>query len=208
MENLNNIFTIIITISTSFSIGSIIVALINISYNRKTTITEIDKKKFYFYKSIFFSAVKNSLHEEIELDISQQFYKNLHQQIKNDENKSLLLSKQVIYLLKKINDEKKYEITSKLNKQIEKDFNNIKYKFNYQTANTKDKIIYAGFVLLLLLSLMFFFSSIIILVAFISTGNFLSYLNENTKIMILLISSISTILTSIYLIDNSYVIKK
>lgn len=206
---MGNLTTIFMSILGTLSIGSIIATIINNSYNRKTTITDIDKKKFYFYKYIFFSAVATPLNEKINDEKSKEFYQQLYQQIKYNENTSLLLSEEAIKLLKKIVNDKKYKITHKLNNRIKKDFRNLKYKFNYYTTNIKDRIIYIVVYIIFLISLSLLFASIIQLIVCIDIGEplyFLSKENEIYQIMTIL-GLIGTLLTSVYLAENYYIFK-
>lgn len=137
---MNNGITLLLSVISSFSVGSILTTIVSHSLNIRITITDIDKKRFDFYKTIYFSAVKNSVGENISNDKAIIYFEKLYQEVKLYENKSLLLSTEVIKLLKQFHDDTKHKRYFRLQKIISREFEEMKRKFHY-TSYSRIKVL-------------------------------------------------------------------
>lgn len=125
----------ILNLVSALSLGSLIIRY----YDQKKPISDIDKKRFSLYKDIYFNSVKNSFDEKIDSDIAKNYLIELCNEIKYDEDKSLLISRDLINLLRKFyyDFQKDDHILYKVQSQSEKEFRILLKKFGYiKSINT------------------------------------------------------------------------
>lgn len=125
----------ILNLVSALSLGSLIIRY----YDQKKHISDIDKKRFSLYKDIYFNSVKNSFDEKIDSDIAKNYLIELCNEIKYDEDKSLLISRDLINLLRKFyyDFQKDDHILYKVQSQSEKEFRILLKKFGYiKSINT------------------------------------------------------------------------
>lgn len=143
----SDLFNILIpAIITSASIGTIISTVLQYYFKKNNTISDIDLARFNLYKNIYFSGVKNSFDKKIDKEIAHPFFKELYFFIKNNDELSLLLTKEAKGLLHDLMHENiksnKDNILLKLQDRIQIDFKRLSNKLGYENISYIEKIKY------------------------------------------------------------------
>lgn len=128
----------IIKLVSALSLGSLIIRC----YDQIKHISDIDKKRFSLYKDIYFNSVKNSFDEKVEDDIAKNFFIELCNEIKFNDEKSLLISGDLINLLRNYyyDNKKDNRILHKIQSQVEKEFRILLKKFGYRKLFNTNKM--------------------------------------------------------------------
>ena len=132
-----------LSILSTIGIGSIIVALLTHFLNSKTKVSDIDIKRFDYYKYIYFTGLVDNFYNNVDKEITVEFMEKLHVQVSFYNRYSLLLSKNVLNALDNYNKKQSNKNLRLLKSSITSDYNALKRKLGYNPVLIREYIYFS-----------------------------------------------------------------
>ena len=130
----------LLSILSTIGIGSIIVALLTHFLNSRSKVSDIDVKRFDYYKYIYFTGLVDNFYNKVDKEITVEFMKKLHIQVSLYNRYSLLLSKNVLKMLDNYNKKQSNKNLRILKSSITSDYKTLKRKLGYNPVLIREHI--------------------------------------------------------------------
>ena len=204
---LNMLSSLAIPIFSTLGVGGVLVTFINHILTKRRKITDADLDRFALYKSIYFTAAYDPHYNPKSIEESKILFHHLFAKSLHSNEHSLLLSKNLIVILKKFQEDPSPYNIRRVRKRIKREFNSLRKKHNFHISNLWD-IIRLLFVYVVAITsiLQFLLSLFVVIVIWYDFG--FSYIFHEDVIgytIALLICIILPMCSFLYLKENMYV---
>lgn len=171
MDFITKNFYVITQILTTFAIGGIITTYLAHHLAESTHVRNSDYEKFKIYKCLYFLTTKDPLNQDITLEEAAKYFTKFCNALFIYEDISLLLSTDMLNLLKAYYKKPSDSIVVLLQKQVERDFKPLRKKLGYFSSRTKGIFIYYFLFCLCILFILLTSIYILYFIYTITTGN-------------------------------------